>query len=122
VRNGWLRSLEVTLLEQNFRGYARGHATLLHPASLRMLAELGLSVELLAAGRPIDCVKLYFDGNHAVTFELPLPALAIPQSVFEEILLKALRKADVELLSPCEASMISQNADQCTCAPRGVNS
>ena len=48
--------LGVTLLKRNFRGYARGHATLLPPSSLRLLGELGLSLELLREGRRIESV------------------------------------------------------------------
>jgi 2-polyprenyl-6-methoxyphenol hydroxylase-like FAD-dependent oxidoreductase len=102
------RGLEVTLLDQSFRGYAPGHATLLHAASLRLLAELGLLPQLLAVGRPVQHVQLYVDGARALQLELPSPALTIPQTVFEEILLKALRAEDVDILSPCEATQISQ--------------
>ena len=106
------RGIQVTLLEQNFRGYARGHATLLHPSSLRLLNEFGLSAQLLAEGRPVERVHVYIDGASAMQLDLPLPALTIPQSVFEEILLKAFRAEGAELRSPCEATLIGQNADR----------
>jgi 2-polyprenyl-6-methoxyphenol hydroxylase-like FAD-dependent oxidoreductase len=106
------RGLDVTLLEQNFRGYARGHATLLHPSSLRLLSEFGISPQLLAEGRPVDSVHVYVDGNSALQLELPHPALTIPQTVFEEILLKALRAEGAEFRSPCEATLISQTAER----------
>jgi 2-polyprenyl-6-methoxyphenol hydroxylase-like FAD-dependent oxidoreductase len=98
------RGLQVTVLEQNFRGYARGYATLLHPASLRLLSELGLSKKVVPAGRPMEHVRVLVDGESVARLNLPLPALAIAQSVLEEILLQALRAARVDLRSPCEAT------------------
>ena len=103
------RGLDVTLLEQNFRGYARGYATLLHPSSLRLLSELGLSTQLLAEGRPIDSVRVYIDGDSVAHLKLPLPALTISQSAFEEILLKALRTEGAEFRAPCEATLLTQS-------------
>jgi 2-polyprenyl-6-methoxyphenol hydroxylase-like FAD-dependent oxidoreductase len=106
------RGLQVTVLEQNFRSFARGHAALLHPSSLRLLSEFGLSQRLLAAGRLIDRVALYMDGEHVKTLELPLSALSVPQSVLEELLAKELRAADVEIRTPCEATSLTQAPDR----------
>jgi 2-polyprenyl-6-methoxyphenol hydroxylase-like FAD-dependent oxidoreductase len=106
------RGLDVTLIEQNFRGYARGHATLLHPSSLRLLSELGVSSQVLAEGRPVDAVHVYVDGASVMQLKLPLPALTIPQSKLEEILLKALRAEGAECRSPCEATLLTQSADR----------
>jgi 2-polyprenyl-6-methoxyphenol hydroxylase-like FAD-dependent oxidoreductase len=104
------RGLQVTLLERNFRSTAPGHATLLHPSSLRLMSELGLSERLLASGRLVDRIDLFVDGRHAKSLELARPALTIAQSVFEEVLLKALRDEDVELRSPCEATALTQSS------------
>jgi 2-polyprenyl-6-methoxyphenol hydroxylase-like FAD-dependent oxidoreductase len=105
------RGLQVTLLEQNFRSYARGHATLLHPSSFRLLAELGFAQRLLAEGRPIDHVDLYMDGKHMRSLELAMPALTIPQGVLEELLMKELRYEAVEIRTPCEATAFGVSAD-----------
>jgi 2-polyprenyl-6-methoxyphenol hydroxylase-like FAD-dependent oxidoreductase len=104
------RGLRVTVLEQNFRSTAPGHASLLHPSSLRLMGELGLSEVLLKAGTVIDRVNLYVDGTHAKSLELAQPALTIAQSVFEELLLKALRNEDVDIRSPCEATTLTRSA------------
>jgi 2-polyprenyl-6-methoxyphenol hydroxylase-like FAD-dependent oxidoreductase len=104
------RGLEVTLLEQNFRGYARGHATLLHPSSLRLLTELGLAPQLLREGRPVESVHVYIDGASVIQLNLPVPALTVAQSTLEEILLKALRAEGAQLRSPCEATVLTQSA------------
>jgi len=105
------RGLQVTVLEQNFRSLARGHATLLHPSSLRLLSEFGLAQRLLAEGRSLDRIDLYVDGKHARGLELAMPALTIAQSVLEELLLKELRAEDVELRSPCEATTFTRSAE-----------
>ena len=101
------RGLRVTLLEQNFRSTAPGHATLLHPSTLSLMRDLGLEQRLLAAGTSIDRVELYVDGQHAKSLNLPRPALTIAQSAFEELLLKELRKEDVAIRSPYEASALT---------------
>jgi 2-polyprenyl-6-methoxyphenol hydroxylase-like FAD-dependent oxidoreductase len=105
------RGLQVTLLEQNFRSTAPGHATLLHPSSLRLMTDLGLSDRLLAEGKIVDRIDLYVDGTHAKSLELARPALTIAQTVFEEILLKALREEDVEIRSPCELTTLTRSAN-----------
>src|SRR6188474_1899634 len=106
------RGLQVTLLEQNFRSTAPGHATILHPSSLGLMSELGLSDRLLGAGKVIDRVDIYMDGSRAKSLELERPALTIAQSVFEEVLLKALRNERVEIRSPCEATTLTQNGNR----------
>lgn len=106
------RGLDVTLLEQNFRSQSRGHASLLHPSSLRLLAEFGLSQRLLAAGQLINSIDLHIDGTLVKTLDLPLPALTITQSVLEEMLLKELRREEVEIRSPCEATTLTRSAEK----------
>ncbi|HEY3256592.1 MAG TPA: NAD(P)/FAD-dependent oxidoreductase [Polyangiaceae bacterium] len=103
------RGLQVTLLEQNFRSTAPGHATILHASSLRLMAEFGLPEKLLAGGKVVDRVDLYIDGTRAKSLELARPAVTIAQSVFEELLLKALRNEDVEIRSPCEATTFTRS-------------
>ncbi|HEX2669995.1 MAG TPA: FAD-dependent oxidoreductase, partial [Polyangiaceae bacterium] len=67
------RGLQVTVLEQNFRSTAPGHASILHASSLRVLAELGLSQRLLAKGKLIDRIDLYVDGTLGKSLELSQP-------------------------------------------------
>ena len=105
------RGLRVIVLEQNFRSTAPGHAAILHASSLRLMAELGLSESLLAGGKVIDRLDLYVDGTSVKSLDLKRPVLTIAQSVFEELLLKALRSEDVEIRSPCEATTLTRSAD-----------
>jgi len=105
------RGLQVTVLEQNFRSTAPGHAAILHASSLRLLAELGLSPSLLAKGKLVDRIDLYVDGTLGKSLELSQSVLTIPQSVFEEVLLHALRDEEVEIRSPCEATVLTRSDD-----------
>lgn len=105
------RGLRVTVLEQNYRSTAPGHATILHGSSLRLMAELGLAQSLIAKGRVVDRIELFADGTLAKSLELAHPALTVAQSVFEEELLKALRDEEVEIHSPCELTALDRSDD-----------
>jgi 2-polyprenyl-6-methoxyphenol hydroxylase-like FAD-dependent oxidoreductase len=98
--------LDVIVVERSFRGSRRGHTTLLHPRSIRVLAELGLSPLLLRAGQLIDEVKLRVKSG-TQRLKLPFPALAITQSLFEETLLKVLRKEEFDLRATCEVTALN---------------
>ena len=102
--------LDVIVIERNFRGAPRGHTTLLHPSSIRVLADLGLSPILLRAGRLIDEIKLRVNWG-TQRLRLPFPALAIPQSLLEETLLKVLRKEEIDLRATCEVTALTQSEE-----------
>jgi 2-polyprenyl-6-methoxyphenol hydroxylase-like FAD-dependent oxidoreductase len=104
------RGLDVELIDQSWQGFSRGYATVLHPYSLELLAELGLSDRLLSAGRRLDSVTISIGRERVATLELPAPALAIPQTVLEEALLRTLREAGLELRSPYQATSVAQTA------------
>lgn len=104
------RGLAVTLLDRGFRGYSRGHVTLLHPSTLRLMAELGLGSKLLAAGRSIDRVELYLDRHFSTSLDLPSSALTIAQSAFEELLLKEVQAQEIEIESPWDATSLQQTS------------
>ena len=102
------RGLDVTVIERNFRGCEHGHASILHPSSMRLLAEHGLSSQLHAAGRTIDRIELRVDGALVKSLDLPMPALTISQGAFEELLLKDLRENNVEIKTPYLATAFEQ--------------
>lgn len=109
--NAARRGLQVTVLEQNYRSTAPGHATLLHPSSMRLMADFDLSEQLLARGKIIDRVDLYVDGTRTKSLDLARPALTIPQTVLEEVLLKALREEEIQIRSPYEATTLTRSED-----------
>jgi len=102
------RGLDVTVIERSFRGTPRGHTTLLHPSSLRLLEELGLSPLLLREGQLIEEIQLRV-GSSGQRLRLPYPALAMTQSLFEEMLLKALRSAEVDVRATCEVTGLTRD-------------
>ncbi len=104
--------LDVELIDQTFRGFGRGYATLLHPSSVRLLDEVGVLQELRKVGREVHGVGIQADGAPRIQLTLPSPGLTVPQSTLEEALLAALRDADVELSSPCEATTVQQDASK----------
>ncbi len=102
--------LEVEVIDQTFRGWGRGYATLLHPRSVGLLADAGVGHRLREVGRPVRTVRLRADDQDPVELALSSPALAVPQAVLEEELLTALREANVELLAPFQATTLRQSA------------
>jgi len=104
--------LAVELIDQTFRGFGRGYATLLHPSSVRLLDEVGVLKKLQKVGREVLGVGIHADGAPRVHLPLASPALSVPQSALEEALLTALRDANVELSSPCEATTIQQDVSK----------
>jgi 2-polyprenyl-6-methoxyphenol hydroxylase-like FAD-dependent oxidoreductase len=98
------RGLSVVLVERNFRGCEHGHASILHPSSLRLLAEHGLSSQLQAAGSVVDRIDLWVEGRLVKGLDLAMPALTISQGAFEELLLKELRANAVEIKAPYVAT------------------
>lgn len=102
------------MLDQSFQGFGRGYATILHPRSLRLFAELGLADELFSAGRRIDRVQVYVDRTRVETLTLSSPALAIAQSTLEEVLLTALRAEGIKPQAPQQATTIEQDDDGVT--------
>src|SRR6187402_1632794 len=103
--------LDVIVVERSFRGTPRGHTTLLHPRSIRLLGEFGLSPLLLRAGQLIEEVKLRVNSG-TQRLKLPFPALAITQSLLEETLLKVLRKEEIDLRATCEVSALTPSEEQ----------
>jgi 2-polyprenyl-6-methoxyphenol hydroxylase-like FAD-dependent oxidoreductase len=102
--------IDTVIVDHTFRGFGRGYASLLHPASVHLLAEAGVADEFLKTGREIHGIGLQVAGAPRVQLALRSPALAVPQSVLEEALLKALRATGIEVLAPCEAGAIQQDS------------
>ena len=100
--------LEVEVIDQSFRGFGRGYATLLHPSSVRLLGEVGVLGPLQKVGREIHGVGLRVGDGPRAHVRLAAPALCVPQSALEGALLAAVREAGVEVNAPCEATTIKQ--------------
>src|SRR5690242_5379736 len=102
--------IDASIIDQTYRGFGRGYAALLHPATMRLLDRVGVGSAVRATGREIRKIGLRVDGAPRVELELPSPAVAVSQSTLEDALLGALRKTRVAVLSPCEAGTLQQDS------------
>lgn len=100
--------VQVRVIDQVWRGYAPGHATLLHARSLELLEEAGVASRIRAQGHEIHKLALHAGNAPAMELELPSPALAVPQGIVEDALVTALRREHVEVLTPHQAVTIEQ--------------
>jgi len=98
------RGVEVRLLEQELRPASRSYALALHPASLRLLDELGLAGELVARGQTLDRVAFYDNEGPRAEVRLSklggeFPFLVVaPQEGLEKALSKTLKARGVPVL------------------------
>ncbi|HEY3498335.1 MAG TPA: NAD(P)/FAD-dependent oxidoreductase [Polyangiaceae bacterium] len=102
------RGLRVELIEQNFRGWGRGFAALLHPSSIRIFKELGVAERLWESGHAIHGVVVHADRAPSIRVQLAEPALSVAQARIEEALLSKLRAEGVDLRAPFEAGTLQQ--------------
>lgn len=102
--------IDAVIVDHTYRGFGRGYAALLHPATMRLLDGVGVGSALRAVGREIKKIGIRVDDAPRVELELPSPAVAVSQSALEDALLAALRRTNVQVLSPCEAGPLQQEA------------
>lgn len=95
--------LSVALLDHVWRGFGRGHATLLHSRTLGLLERHGLRALLEAEGARVDRLDLYVNQALVRTIDLPEPAVAVSQITLEKVLLEALRQRRIEVRAPQQA-------------------
>ena len=102
--------LSVALLDHVWRGFGRGHATLLHSRTLGLIQRYGLRALLEAEGARVDRLDLYVNQSLVRTIELPEPALAVSQITLEKVLLEALRQRQIEVRAPQQAVAFEQGS------------
>ena len=94
--------LSVAVVDEDWRPAIHAYAALLHPDVAALLGRLGLDDELRSRGRGIATVAFYGGGERRAELRLEgsagaaAPALAIPQSSLEELLLAAAARRGVE--------------------------
>lgn len=103
--------LSVALLDHVWRGFGRGHATLLHSRALGLLERHGLRALLHSEGVRVDRLELHVDQSLVRTIDLPEPALAVSQLTLEKVLLESLRQRRVEVRAPQQAASFDQGKD-----------
>lgn len=97
------RGLEVALIDEDWRPAAHSYAALLHPRSLALLERFGLAGELVKHGQRIDSVAFYQGEERRAEVSFAVLggrwpcALAVPQSVLEEVLAAGLARRGIEV-------------------------
>jgi 2-polyprenyl-6-methoxyphenol hydroxylase-like FAD-dependent oxidoreductase len=90
--------VETMVIEERGTTAARSYACALHPHTLEVFDHLGLVGEILGLGHRVDTVAFYDGSSRRAEVKLmDLPArfpflVVLPQSVLEDILVRALRR------------------------------
>jgi 2-polyprenyl-6-methoxyphenol hydroxylase-like FAD-dependent oxidoreductase len=92
------RGIQVQVIEEQWRTASRSYALALHPATLRLLAELGLAEEVVRLGYRVD--RLVFHDHREICGELQFSGLGgsfpfvlvLPQEALEDLLRERLEK------------------------------
>jgi 2-polyprenyl-6-methoxyphenol hydroxylase-like FAD-dependent oxidoreductase len=74
-----------------------------------LLERTGLVPSLEPGGAPIERLHFRLDDEEPMGIDLPSRALTVPQTVFEEALLAALRQRGVAVRAPYQATTVTQN-------------
>ena len=98
------RGLEVVVIDKDWRGAAQSYALALHPQSLRLLDEYGVTRSLMEQGHRVERVVFY--GGERRVGELDVAALGgafpfvlvVPQSELERALQERLAQRRVKVL------------------------
>ncbi len=97
------RGIDVQVVDEQWRTAARSYALALHPRSLSILDDLGLTDELLTHGRRVPRVGLWDSTGRRAELDLgklggPFPfLLVLPQSALEGLLEERLKEEGVEI-------------------------
>lgn len=97
------RGVSVEVIDEQPRPAGHSYALALHPATLQMLDDIGLTTDLLALGRRIDEIDLYDGAALRATVNLtaldtPFPfVLSLPQSELERLLIRRLVRKGIEV-------------------------
>lgn len=100
VRRG---GLEVEIVDEADVRAGLSYALALHPSTLAELAKLGVADELVAQGRAVDRIAFYDGAERRLELSVatlggPYPfVLVLPQNALEDVLLRALEHADVQV-------------------------
>lgn len=92
---------DVRVIEQQTELSTRSFPVVLHPQSLRILMDLGLSAALFWRGRPLNRLAIYTDHERRALLELAkvsgsgAGALTLPQDVIRQALQSALSRLGV---------------------------
>jgi 2-polyprenyl-6-methoxyphenol hydroxylase-like FAD-dependent oxidoreductase len=96
--------VDVTVVDDNERTDAKSFAVVLHPRTVALLADLGITSPLLWQGQSFERVVVYSEAERRATLEMLVPnamargGLTLPRNVLRRALEAALRDQAVEVL------------------------
>ncbi len=111
------RGLDVQIIDKDEQGVAHSYGLALHPESLRLLDELGLTRFLLPHGQRIERLAFYDAADRAQTLDFSVVegafpyVLVVPQTLLEDVLERALAKRGVRVLRNHQALSINNGPD-----------
>jgi len=114
------RGIRVQIVDEQFRSTTRSYALALHPRSLELFDEVGLTAELIAAGRKVDAVTFFGGGKKQVEvryadLKTRYPfLLVLPQSALEAALERRLSEKKVEIDWSHRVAELDLQADSAT--------
>lgn len=109
------QGIAVRVVEQQSELSTRSFPVVLHPQSLRLLSELGLSAALFWRGRPVTRLAVYTEYERRAVLDLPkvrgvAPGLlTLPQDVLRQALVNALARSGVTIEYDTRLAMLAQD-------------
>lgn len=122
------RGVDVRVIDQSERGAAKSFAVVLHPRTVAMLAEAGVSEPLRWQGHSFRRVAVFAGGIRQALLTMPVDGelasggLTLPQDVLRAALEATLRATGVEVEYGRSLSSLEQNADEVRCRLAGERS
>jgi len=107
--------VEVRVIEQQSELSTRSFPVVLHPQSLRIFSDLGLSATLFWRGRPVNRLAIHTDDERRAMLELPkvqgmgAGALTLPQDIVRQALQNALGRLGVPIEWNTRLAVLAQD-------------
>lgn len=110
------QGVDVRVIEQQAEFAAGAFPVVLHPQSLRILNDLGLSATLFWRGRPVHRLAVYTESERRALLELPVvqgmgaSALTLPRDILRQALQNALERLGVTIEWNTQLTVLAQDA------------
>ncbi len=109
------QGIDVRIIEQQTELRARTYPVVLHPQSLRLLNDLGLSAALFWRGRPVTRLAVYTEYERRAVLDPPkvkgvaAGLLTLPQDVLRQALTNALTRTGVSIEWNTRLAVLAQD-------------
>lgn len=110
------QGIDVRIVDQQPPESAHSFPVVLHPQSLRLLKEVGVSAAMFWRGRPVTRLAVYTEYERRAVLDLPTAAgvasgvLTLPQDVLRQALLNELERSGVAVEWNTQLAMLQQDA------------